>query len=206
MAGIIAGLYLYFSLLQLAAVLPPLSRYLLLGGGGGGARAELWQHPPLFGGFAASVLDRGLAGFWGGWWHQTFRLGFVAPVRWLWPRRHRHPHEGKGRKAVAARQLVEVALAFALSGVLHAAGGWTSVSRRAAVRPHTPVVFFLLQAVGVVLQTGLCSLLQSTKKGPRWVRRLGNLAFTAVWLQATGHFLVDDMSRAGLWLFEPVSL
>jgi hypothetical protein len=74
------------------------------------------------------------------------------------------------------------------------------------------VAFFLLQAVGVVLQAAVCSLLQrgmgmgiGREKGPpRWARRMGNLAFTAAWLQVTGHFLVDDMARAGLWLFEPV--
>lgn len=44
---------------------------------------EIWRYPCLFGGFVGNVLDRGLAGFWGGWWHQSFRVGFTGPIRWL---------------------------------------------------------------------------------------------------------------------------
>ncbi|KAL2255105.1 hypothetical protein VTK26DRAFT_4104 [Humicola hyalothermophila] len=74
-AGIVAGLHLYAAVAQLVECLvPPFPSSL-------GARADLWQHPTLFGGAVASVLDRGLAGFWGGWWHQMFRHGFVAPAR-----------------------------------------------------------------------------------------------------------------------------
>ncbi|KAK4236893.1 hypothetical protein C8A03DRAFT_45167 [Achaetomium macrosporum] len=189
-AGILAGLHLYFSLLQLVCVFL-LSRVL------GPRYSELWQHPTLFGSFRLSVCDRGLAGFWGGWWHQTFRLGFTAPVRFLFP----HVRSSRAKRARAA---AEVVLAFFLSGVLHAAGGITSVARPTTVA-WTPQAFFVSQAAGVLLQTGLCALLGTEKRGlPRWVRRAGNLAFVAAWLLFTGCGLIDDMSRAGLWLFEPV--
>ncbi|KAL2133054.1 hypothetical protein VTI74DRAFT_2993 [Chaetomium olivicolor] len=187
LAGVIAGLHLYASLLQLLLVFPLRKAV--------GIKAELWQHPTIFGGFAASVLDRGLAGFWGGWWHQTFRAGFVAPARWLFPRQHQR----------RARAVAEVVLAFVLSGMLHAAGGESAVSE--TTRAWTPVVFFGAQAVGVLVQTGLCGMPVVkgwTGRMPGWVRRGGNLVFVLVWLQVTGWGLVDDMSRAGLWLFEPV--
>jgi hypothetical protein len=89
-----------------------------------------------------------------------------------------------------------------------------------ARRSETPVVFFLLQAVGVAVQRGLGLLLRRlfvlvrrssattppTKPVafPRWLRRAGNLLFTLAWLHFTGWGLIDDMSRAGIWLFEPV--
>ncbi|KAK4156936.1 membrane bound O-acyl transferase family-domain-containing protein [Chaetomidium leptoderma] len=226
LSGVIAGLHLYSSVLQLAIVFP--LRGLL------GAGADLWQNPTLFGGFAASVLDRGLAGFWGGWWHQTFRAGFVAPARWLLPRPHHHKR---------LRAMMEVVLAFFLSGVLHAAGGYTSItsfSSGGRTWTRSPITFFLLQAVGVILQTTLSSLLpwqrrsfktttskttttttttptttnptpppKQHKKGippppPRWLRQTTNLLFVLVWLQLTGWGLIDDMSRSAVWLFEPV--
>ncbi|KAL2018710.1 hypothetical protein VTK56DRAFT_484 [Thermocarpiscus australiensis] len=251
LAGILSVLHLYTALLQLAVCLvPPLPALL-------GARAELWQHPALFGGFGAGVLDRGLAGFWGGWWHQTFRLGFIAPGRWVFGGNSnttsvtdgngngngvgKGKGEGKGKgkgkgkrkgEGVGVVAVAELALAFLQSGLLHAAGGLTAVTtitassssssslstRRPMVDPvspawawTTPVIFFLLQAVGVLLQTGLCALLRPGKTAtplplhlPRWIRRAGNLLFVAGWLHLTAWGLVDDLSRAGLWLFEPV--
>jgi len=29
------------------------------------------------------ILSRGLNGLWGGWWHQTFRMGFAAQTNYL---------------------------------------------------------------------------------------------------------------------------
>ena len=142
-----------------------------------------------------NVLDRGLAGFWGGWWHQTFREGFVAPARWLVP---------KGNKV--ARAVVQTMCAFLLSGALHAAGGYTSI--REGTVAWTPVAFFLLQGAGVLLQAGVCALVKRYVDVEKVVlkkwRRVGNLVFVAGWLHFTAWGLIDDMSRAGLWLFEPV--
>ncbi|KAK4105520.1 hypothetical protein N658DRAFT_417061 [Parathielavia hyrcaniae] len=189
--GIAAVLHLYDALRQLASVFFVLPL-------GATARADLWQHPTLFGSLfcAGSVPGRGLAGFWGGFWHQTFRAGFVAPADYL-------------------LSLVQVAIAFILSGLLHAAGNYTSVTRSTA-EAWPSALFFLLQAAGVLVQTGACALLRSGAIMnnnnnnnrlvvlPGWVRRAGNLAFVVCWLQMTGWALVDDMSRGGVWLFEPV--
>ncbi|KAB5514885.1 hypothetical protein GE09DRAFT_1046458 [Coniochaeta sp. 2T2.1] len=77
-----------------------------------GARSDIWQYPDVCGGFATNVLDYGLAGFWGGWWHQNFRACFVAPANWLaqhgyLPRDRRHP----------VRRFAGAAIAFVLSGI-----------------------------------------------------------------------------------------
>jgi hypothetical protein len=213
MVGIIAVLHLYVSVLQLMIVfvLPGLL----------GVRAELWQHPTLFGGLGWDMVDRGLAGFWGGSWHQTFRAGFVAPADWVlsffFPRQlhhhhHHHHHDGQQqhhhqhglRHHKLLRSVLQLVVAFVLSALLHAAGNYTSVTRDTAV-VWTSALFFLLQGVGVLLQSGTCYLLRSwMRRLPRWARRAGNLVFVLCWLQATGWGLIDDMSRGGVWLFEPV--
>ncbi|KAK3300411.1 uncharacterized protein B0H64DRAFT_470511 [Chaetomium fimeti] len=212
LAGIMAGIHLYHSLLQLAIVFPLRSLF--------GARAELWQHPTLFGGFVPSVLDRGLAGFWGGWWHQTFRAGFVAPARWWFAARRRpevgpeankdnnhtnNHHSNSTNNKPPTALFAEPLLAFLLSGLLHAAGGHTAVPR--ITRPWTSLAFFALQTVGIALQTTLLPNLlpnPTPKRSKTLLRRLTNLLFTLLWLQLTAWGLIDDMGRAGVWLFEPV--
>jgi hypothetical protein len=195
LAGIMAGMHLYHSLLQLAIVFPLRGLF--------GARAELWQHPTFFGGFVPSVLDRGLAGFWGGWWHQTFRAGFVAPVRW-WFASGRSRQEGAGANNNNTHPIPEALLAFLLSGILHSAGGHTSVP--STTQPWTSVTFFTLQTLGIALQTILLptpsNSQPNTKKTTR--RRVLNLLYTLLFLQLTAWGLVDDMGRSGVWLFEPV--
>ncbi|KXX75106.1 hypothetical protein MMYC01_207641 [Madurella mycetomatis] len=210
-AGVLSALHLYHSLLQLllCCVLPVLGLHRALG-----AHAELWQHPTLMGSFTPSVLDRGLPGLWGGWWHQTFRRGFVSPGRWLLGCVAGGGGGGGGgsesrmrggRKVPpAVAMVVDVVGAFLLSGLVHASGGATAVP--AGTVAWTPVAFFMLQAVGVLGQTAFCYVLKGPidRLAPRWARRTGNLLFAALWLHLTAWGLIDDMSRAGLWLFEPV--
>lgn len=163
-----------------------------------GTRAELWQFPCVFGSFTFGVLDRGMAGFWGGWWHQTFRTAFGAPGLWLTRRGYIDPRSPRG-KAVAGL------LAFAQSAVLHSMG---SVSCLPPSRPWLPAAFFLLAWAGVIAQTAVCAALRSiagdTAGLPVPVRRAGNFLFAFVWLNATQYLLSDDLSRAAIWLLEPV--
>ena len=46
-----------------------------------GPAGEAWMHPPIFGPFSA-VLEDGLNGFWGQYWHQIFRITFTSAGRW----------------------------------------------------------------------------------------------------------------------------
>lgn len=195
-------LFLYRSLLSSAGVLAAISvimklwmlicaftlRPLL------GSRSDLWHYPTLFGGFTHNVLDRGLAGFWGGWWHQSFRVAFGAPAAWL-----AGPGRRPGKTAAGF-------FAFAQSGLLHALG---SASCLPPSKPWAPPVFFMLSWVGILLQSSVCSwgpARGAIKTLPRWVRRAGNLAFVFVWLNATQYWMLDDLARSGIWLLEPVPL
>lgn len=164
------------------------------------ARRELYQHASTFGSFAP-VLDRGLAGWWGSWWHQSFRVQFAAPARWLL----RHGYIERGTSVAT---VVALAVSFAQSGVLHAAGAMSSIPR---VKLWRSPVFFLLQAVGILVQYGISSLairyilpLLAGRKIPAVLLRTANLVFTLAWLYATAGVFTDDMASTGVWLLEPV--
>ncbi|KUI66559.1 hypothetical protein VM1G_01406 [Cytospora mali] len=160
-----------------------------------GTRAELWHYPSTYGAFAPNVLDKGLAGFWGGWWHQTFRVAFSAPSAWLARRGHMDPRSGGGRAAAGL-------IAFAQSAFLHSLG---SVSCLPPSRPWAPPVFFMLAWAGVLAQAAACGAARPvTARVPAPARRAGNLVFVFAWLNATQCWFCDDMARAGIWLLEPV--
>jgi hypothetical protein len=174
-----------FGALCLAFLCPPIL----------GLRAHPWHLPTMYGSFT-EVLDRGLAGFWGAWWHQTFRFGFAAPSRWLL-------RNGYIEKGTPLASFASAFVAFALSGFLHASGSYSTVPDHS--KWWNPPLFFLFSAAGSVLQQYLARALRPwIVRMPRPVRRAGNLLFVAVWLHMTSWALFDDFGRCGLWLFEPV--
>jgi hypothetical protein len=71
------------------------------------------------------------------------------------------------------------------------------------------MMFFMMQALGVTVQTTLVQLLKSagvTQHVPKTIRRTANLVTTLVWMYFTAPLLVDDFARGGIWLFEPVPI
>ena len=160
-----------------------------------GVRGEAWMYPDHFGSFD-NVLDKGLAGWWGGWWHQTFRFAFQVPGNKV--------VEALGWSERDARsRLVQAAVAFSLSGLLHMCGSYTQIGETTPVRG--PLCFFLSQIVGVVLQMGISAALKKIG-APRWMTRIVNFVYTHVWFYHTAPLLVDDFARGGVWLFEPVPI
>ncbi|KAI0383963.1 hypothetical protein F5Y04DRAFT_278582 [Hypomontagnella monticulosa] len=188
--GVISALNLTFNAGILAlALLPPLPQLLRF-------RAHPWHLPSCTGSFT-QVLDRGLAGFWGAWWHQTFRFGFSAPSAFLLRRGYIRAGTWQARAAGAA-------CAFLTSGFLHASGSYSTVPR---TKWWLPPLFFLLAGLGTTVQGYLCRvpfLRSRIARFPRWVRRAGNLGFVTAWMWMTSWALVDDFGRCGLWLYEPV--
>lgn len=156
-------------------------------------------YPPYWGPFGASVLDKGLPGFWGKWWHQIFRFGLSEPSRYLISTLDLQPRSQLAR-------VISVLTAFALSGSIHALGSYTSFLPS---RPFSgSFAFFMLQGVGVLGQPAFLKLVSAniydTQRLPSWLRRLGNGLFVVIWLLLTGPLLTNDFARCGVWLFEPL--
>ncbi|KFY96318.1 hypothetical protein V500_02513 [Pseudogymnoascus sp. VKM F-4518 (FW-2643)] len=68
--------------IQFHTLLVPIVASLFLGPSILGIRGEPWMYVTTWGNISI-VLDKGLAGYWGSWWHQTFRAGLTAPTNYL---------------------------------------------------------------------------------------------------------------------------
>lgn len=156
-------------------------------------------YPPYWGDFASSVLDKGLAGWWGKWWHQMFRMGISEPSRVLIEKLGWSPRSQKAK-------ILQLLIAFAISGTIHAGASYTTSNPDS--RPISgPFAFFFAQALGILAEQfvfktmGFSKMLQSW---PRSLKRAGTLVYVMIWFYFTGPWLADDFARCGTWLFEPV--
>lgn len=159
-------------------------------------RGYLWQYTNIFGHFS-TIFDRGLAAFWGSWWHQTFRLQFIGPATYL-------VRKGYLPKRGLSTNIVALLVSFLQSAFLHGSGS-------ASTMPHTKIwrspVFFILQAVGTILQVVLLSAIKKYFPGiPRGVYQMIVFLSTVAWLQVSSTFFVNDIASTGLWLLEPVPI
>lgn len=158
-----------------------------------GIRSEPFLYPATFGPMNA-VFSHGLAGWWGVFWHQTFRRGFEAPAAALLHAFSLSPRSGPGRA-------VQLIVAFGLSAFLHACGSLTLLGE---TRPlHGPAAFFMLQAVGVALQLAI-GRIGVVSRLPLRVRRWSNFLISLFWLYHTAGLLMDDFASGGIWLAEPI--
>ncbi|KAF4948457.1 hypothetical protein FGADI_9654 [Fusarium gaditjirri] len=159
-------------------------------------RRELWQYTNIFGPIS-QVLDRGLAGWWGAFWHQTFRLQFVAPAKFL-------VDHGYLQRGTLRAQIVTMCLSFIQSGLLHAGG---SLSSMPTTKPWRSPFFFALQPPGIILQLLMLQTLDKHFPNfPQRLRQAFNVVFTLGWLCLTAFFFTDDISSSGIWLLEPVPI
>ncbi|PVH76913.1 hypothetical protein DL98DRAFT_517631 [Cadophora sp. DSE1049] len=180
--------------LEMTFLLLPLTIPLLLGPSIFGLRAEPYYYPTTWGSFS-NITSKGLNGLWGGWWHQTFRFVFSAPSNYL-------INNGYVKAGSPVAKFLALVFAFGISGILHAAG---SVSQFPATHPTHAPIFFMLQALGIILQMSICSLFHPLINTlPRVLRQSGNFAFVFAWLFWSGWWLTDDFARGGIWLYEPI--
>lgn len=141
------------------------------------------------------VFERGLAGWWGAWWHQTFRQQFLGPSTYLFA-------NGFLRQGSQTAALVSLFASFFQSGILHVSGSLTTLPR---TKPWRAMVFFLLQMPGIIIQQESSRLLQRfLPRLPRTVYRWANMVFAVLWLYITAPLFIDDISDNGIWLLEPV--
>lgn len=158
-----------------------------------------WLYSDAFGPFVITVLDQGLAGCWGQWWHQLFRAGFTNTGRWLLSFL---PEKLATKRNV--RRIVMTFVAFGLSGIIHACGSHTQLGD---TNPLGPFMFFIMQAVGIVIEDTFKRVILPVMfpyNIPRWLRWTANSLFVASWLFFSGHFVADDFARGGVWITEPV--
>ncbi|RMZ86671.1 hypothetical protein DV736_g6108, partial [Chaetothyriales sp. CBS 134916] len=160
------------------------------------------MYEPFWGPLFPSIASRGLAGFWGGFWHQLLRFGILQPSTYILKRY-------KLDSASNAARTIQVLTAFCLSGVIHGLGSYTSFPPGPQfTRPITGTFFFfLMQAIGIIAQAYVTRAVGS-RSFPVPLRQTCNILFAVVWLCLTAPPLADDTARCGAWLFEtqPVSL
>ncbi|KAK4454613.1 membrane bound O-acyl transferase family-domain-containing protein [Podospora aff. communis PSN243] len=186
LAGVLSALHLYLPLTQLISLHNPLITP---------SQRALFLYPSISGS-PLSVLYHGLAGFWSSFWHQSFRLGFTAPTKHL-------IHLGVlPATTTTVTRLTGMGIAFFLSGVMHALGGHTSLPETTSL--PGPMMFFLLQFVGIIIQRALGGAIARRFAALQRWKATANALFVIAWLHLTNHFLIEDMSHAAIWLFEPV--
>ncbi|KJZ72107.1 hypothetical protein HIM_08480 [Hirsutella minnesotensis 3608] len=153
------------------------------------SRSGVWMHSWTVGSFSL-ILDRGLSAWWGAFWHQTFRIPFLALATFL-------VGEGYMEAGTAAAEVTALCVSFVQSGLLHASGSLSSI---ADTRPWQPLQFFLLQGVAIAVQRTAGEVLRPRLPPlPRWVRRGFNMFFAVFWQHLAVTLYFDDVASSGLW-------
>lgn len=185
--------------LQFYFALGPLVFVGLIGRERIGVWGEPWAYPDVWGSFG-KVLDHGLIGFWGSWWHQAFRYAFESNANAL---ANALGLDEKSQLSKVAR----LVFAFGFSGFMHASGSYASLRRS---RPFSGAfLFFLLQPFGIMLQTTTSRSLRrfaDTARLPKLVRQLSTLMLTYLWLHFTAPLVCDDFAMTGIWMIEPLPI
>ena len=182
--------------LEMAFIFSPLVFCLILGSRLLGLRGEPWYYVTNWGS-PSTIGAKGLNGLWGSWWHQTFRFAFAAPTNFLINNGYIQP-----RSYVA--KIVGLLFAFGISGFLHSCASMTQFPKTSVIHP---LIFFMLQALGIIIQSSICSILHPyIEKLPNMLRQASNLMYAFGWLFWTASWLTDDFARGGVWLYEPIPL
>ena len=194
---IISLLFVYTSLLNIF-LLAPLVLACALGPRVLGPHASTWLYPSYFGPLSR-ISQKGLAGLWGGWWHQLFRYAFEATGEFIAGK-----CLGLPKKSFLGSS-IRVAVAFLCSGALHACASYTTLGPTQPLRGS--FLFFAVQPVGIIGQRAFSIWLKKERYRevlPPWMRGVGNVLVVLVWCWVTGPWVADDFAASGIWLYEPL--
>ena len=160
-----------------------------------GIPGEGWMYPPLYGPLSAA-FEKGIRGWWGTFWHQSFRLPLTAAGTWVISSSRIDPQS-------QVAKVVRLLVAFALSGGIHFAESCTTWPRTS---PWKAYAFFLLQPMGIIAQDSIRKSIWGQNVQGKWAKRsmhMANAVTTMLWFLLTFPLWRDDIARAGLWLVEP---
>lgn len=170
-----------------------------------------WLYPDAFGPYS-NVLSRGLAGWWGAWWHQLFRFAFQSAGEFA------VDGVGVDRKSMLGK-VVQAIVVFFVSGCVHASGSLMLSARSEGAKPVTgAMLFFMVQPIGIMIEMGVRAWWKQATRGqekdketekkalPVWVLGAVRFVWVHVWFYFTAGLLVDDFARSGVWTFEPLSV
>ncbi|KAA8893713.1 hypothetical protein FN846DRAFT_498471 [Sphaerosporella brunnea] len=145
--------------------------------------------PDAFGHILGGDYGHGVRGYWGRGWHSLFRSIFTAPGDGLVARLSLPPHS-------LAAKIIALTLPFVFSGALHFAGCWTQ-----SLGGWGAVQFFLLQPLGIVLESYCCCF----RPRPRGaVAKVLMYLWALAWFAATATPFFEDYRWGGLWVVEPI--
>ena len=192
-----SAIFVYHSL-QSIFLLAPVVGCLLLGPARIGEHGWPWLYPAFFGSLDA-IVNKGLAGAWGQWWHQLFRFSFEGAGDYV----GRHVGWDKGS---LRGTLLRVNVAFFCSGILHTCASYTAIP---STHPFNAFAFFTLQPIGLLSQRAFSIWLKKNHwrdQIPILLRQIGNICFVCIWFYYTGPLIADDFAACGIWLYEPLPI
>lgn len=156
--------------------------------------SEPWLYVERFGPYQA-VLEQGVAGIWGTFWHQTFRFDFMSCSKTLLSLGFLG-----GTQSRWVRLSVQSLVAGALGGLIHAAASytqWTDTNAMSGV-----CMFFLVQSAGsIVLSILTFTVLPRLGVGRStpWIK-VANVGIAYVWIFFTFPLLYDEYAKGGMFL------
>lgn len=162
-----------------------------------GVRGQSWMYPAEWGSYS-TVFDRGLSGWWGNWWHQSFRFAFESPGKKLVQFLVLDPRS-------LSTKALQMIIAFSISGFLHANASYTSIGNTRPIRG--PFLFFILQPFGIIAQmiaSRALKIVGITERVPTPVRQATNFVFVHIWFYYTAPLFVEDVAAGGQFLYEPI--
>ena len=175
--------------------------------------------PDYFGPFS-SVLDHGVGGFWGQWWHQHMRIMASGPglalADFIGLTEQRLNKEGDSRRNVLwnCRYTLQVLSGFLFSGITHMGLVPPLVPGAMGLRLRI-AGFFSLQAVAVILERLVTITFDKWGGNPRqrtsthsstalgWLQRALRLVWVLGWLCLTLQLLERPFDKLGWWKLYP---